>query len=224
MALPDRERMRLSASSGSSSKQSNYNRSFDLPEDLDDSTTISGGGGEMLPIFLDGLGRQSNSQDLVEVTLELEDDSVVMCSVTPTRDELQPPRLERNLSITSRIRRKFPWLRSSSNGSETASEDAVEENTIMSARDDRRMKASLQRSRSNAQQALKGLRFISKSTSTRACDSEELWRKVESGFHKLAKDGLLSREDFGECIGIYIYLLSNKFYCLFYYFHARSSS
>ncbi|KAK4565033.1 hypothetical protein RGQ29_006900 [Quercus rubra] len=194
--------MRLSASSGSSSKRSNYSRSFDLPDDLDDSTTISGGGGEMLPIFLNGLGQQSNSQDLVEVTLELEDDSVVTCSVTPTRDELQPPRLERNLSITSRIRRKFPWLRSSSNASETASEDAVEENTIMSARDDRRMKASLQRSRSNAQQALKGLRFISKSTSTRACDSEELWRKVESKFHKLAKDGLLSRDDFGECIGM----------------------
>ena len=209
MDLPDRERMKLSVSSGSSSKQSNYSRSFDLPDDLDVSTTISGGGGEMLPIFLNGLGRQSNSQDLVEVTLELEDDSVVTCSVTPTRDELQPPRLERNLSITSRIRRKFPWLRSSSNASETASEDAVEENTIMSARDDRRMRASLQRSRSNAQEALKGLRFISKSTSTRACDSEELWRKVESKFHKLAKDGLLSRDDFGECIGIYVYLLSN---------------
>ncbi|KAM4097583.1 hypothetical protein ACJW30_07G012200 [Castanea mollissima] len=201
--------MRLSASSGSSSKRSNYSRSFDLPEDdLDGSTTIcGGGGGAMLPIFLNGLGRQSNnSQDLVEVTLELEDDSVVVCSVTPTRDELLPPqRLERNLSITSRIRRKFPWLRSSSsNASETASDEeaAAEENTIMSARDARRIKASLQRSGSNAQQALKGLRFISKSTSTKACDSEELWRKVESRFRKLAKDGLLSREDFGECIGM----------------------
>lgn len=196
--------MWLSASSGSSSKRSNYSRSFELPEDdLDGSTTICGGGGAMLPIFLNGLGRQSNnSQDLVEVTLELEEDSVVVCSVTPTRDELQPqpPRLERNLSITSRIRRKFPWLRS-----EIASDDeaAEEENTIMSARDARRIKASLQRSGSNAQQALKGLRFISKSTGTRACDSEELWRKVESRFRKLAKDGLLSREDFGECIGTY---------------------
>ena len=216
--------MKLSASSGSSSKRSNYRRSFDLPEDDLDGSTICGGGA-MLPIFLSGLGRQSNnSQDLVEVTLELEEDSVVVCSVTPTRDELQPPRLERNLSITSRIRRKFPWLRSSTNASETASEDEAEENTIMSARDARRIKASLQRSRSNAQQALKGLRFISTSTSTRACDSEELWRKVESRFRKLAKDGLLSRDDFGECIGIYIYLLSNKFYCLFYYFHTRSSS
>ena len=201
MALPDRERMRLSASSGSSSKRTNYSRSFELPDDLDDSSIISGGGGAMLPIFLSGLGRQSNSQDLVEVTLELEDDSVVVCSVTPTRE------LERNLSITSRIRRKFPWLRSSTNASETASEDEAEENTIMSARDARRIKASLQRSRSNAQQALKGLRFISTSTSTRACDSEELWRKVESRFRKLAKDGLLSRDDFGECIGIYIFAI-----------------
>ena len=209
--------MKLSASSGSSSKRSNYRRSFDLPEDDLDGSTICGGGA-MLPIFLSGLGRQSNSQDLVEVTLELEDDSVVVCSVTPTRDELQPPRLERNLSITSRIRRKFPWLRSSTNASETASEDEAEENTIMSARDARRIKASLQRSRSNAQQALKGLRFISTSISTRACDSEELWRKVESRFRKLAKDGLLSRDDFGECIGTYIFCYEINFIVCFIIF------
>ena len=42
-----------------------------------------------------------------------------------------------------------------------------------------------------------GLRFISKSGEA----TEELWRKVEERFNVLAKDGLLAREDFGECIG-----------------------
>ncbi|GMY36510.1 respiratory burst oxidase homolog protein E-like isoform X1 [Fagus crenata] len=192
--------MRLSASSSSSfgrhsPGRSNYSRSFELPDDLDDT-----GGGPMLPIFLNGLS-QSNPQDLVEVTLELEEDSVVVCSVTPTRDE---PRLERNLSVTSRIRRKFPWLRSTSNASDISMEEEmqVEESRVMSARDARRIGARLQRTRSSAQQALKGLRFISKSTSTRACDAEESWRTVEARFHSVSKDGLVAREDFGECIGM----------------------
>jgi respiratory burst oxidase len=198
------DRMRLSASSSSSfgrhsSRRSNYSRSFELPDDLDDT-----GGGPMLPIFLNSLS-QSNPQDLVEVTLELEEDSVVVCSVTPTRDE---PRLERNLSVTSRIRRKFPWLRSTSNASDISMEEEmqVEESTVMSARDARRIGARLQRTRSSAQQALKGLRFISKSTSTRACDAEESWRTVEARFHSVSKDGLVAREDFGECIGI-VYIM-----------------
>lgn len=42
----------------------------------------------MLPIFLNDLSRnsqQEQAQDLVELTIELEDDAVVLCSVgTPT--------------------------------------------------------------------------------------------------------------------------------------------
>jgi respiratory burst oxidase len=47
----------------------------------------------------------------------------------------------------------------------------------------------------------KGQRFISKSTGKEACHADELCRKVEARFESLAKDGLLAREDFGECIG-----------------------
>lgn len=63
------------------------------------------------------------------------------------------------------------------------------------------MKAKLARTTSSAQQALKGLRFISKNTA-RTRVSDDLWKTVESRFESLANDGLLCREDFGECIGM----------------------
>ncbi|XAR51110.1 NAD(P)H oxidase [Bertholletia excelsa] len=191
--------MRSPSSFTSSSKLSNYGRSFELPQDRRESYGV---GGAMLPIFLNDL-RNNSQRDLVEVTLELEDDSILLCSVTPTSNGNAAGELEaagnrflaRSLSATSRICRKFSWLRSPS--SRAASD--VEEPTV-SARDARRMKAKLDRTRSSAQRALRGLRFISKTTGV--SDSNELWKTVESRFESLAKDGLLCREDFGECIGM----------------------
>ncbi|KAG8487595.1 hypothetical protein CXB51_018133 [Gossypium anomalum] len=201
---------------GSSSKLSNYSRSFELPEDFDDLAGDEYGvGGAMLPIFLSGLQR-NNQQDLVEVTLELENDSIVFCSVTPSTTPQQVGAeekeggsvngssgiLARSLSATSRIRRKFAWLKSGS--SSRASSSAVEVDQIqdrrITARDERRIKAKLQRTKSSAERALKGLRFISKNTGEN--DAVEMWKQVESRFESLAKDGLLAREDFGECIGM----------------------
>nr|ADR70883.1 respiratory burst oxidase E [Manihot esculenta] len=161
----------------------------------------------MLPIFLNDL-RRNNQQDLVEVTLELDNDSIVVCSVKPNPTSVTSDPgcgvdvhsagiLKRSLSATSRIRQKFGWGRSRS--SRTTSSE-IEDRTI-SARDARKIKAKLQRTRSSAQRALKGLRFISKTTGA-SNDANELWRRVESRFDSLAKDGLLAREDFGECIGM----------------------
>lgn len=175
-----------------SSSRSNYSRTFELPDDCEEPqsrrTSDYGVGGAMLPIFLNDLrknNQQEQAQDLVEVTIELENDAVVLCSVsTPTA----AARVSRS---SHGSRRKFGWLRSGSSSD-------IEERT-MSARDERRIKAKLQRTRSGAKRALNGLRFISKTTC--ASDAEELWTLVESRFESLAKDGLLAREDFGECIG-----------------------
>lgn len=159
----------------------------------------------MLPIFLNDL-RQNNQQDLVEVTLELDDDSIVVCSVAPTtttsRHAVEDASsvadagiMRRSFSNASRsIRRKLAWLRSAS--SRASSETEV---ITLSAREARKIKAKLQRTHSSAQRALSGLRFISKTTGVN--ENEELWRRVESRFDSLAKDALLSREDFAECIG-----------------------
>ncbi|KAL2581070.1 hypothetical protein AAZX31_15G172800 [Glycine max] len=192
---------------------------FDLQENFDASSPVTGGHayGAMLPVFLNEL-RSNHHKELVEITLELENDAVVLCNVAPapsSAPNASPSSsttggdgngggggggVARSLSITSRIRRKFPWLRSMSSASAesvTAASAAVED-PLVTARNARKMRVKLERTRSSAQRALKGLRFISKSGEA----TEELWRKVEERFNVLAKDGLLAREDFGECIGM----------------------
>ncbi|GMI89386.1 hypothetical protein like AT1G19230 [Hibiscus trionum] len=202
--------MKSPASFHSFGRSSNYSRSFDLPEDYEDGEEEYGVGGAMLPIFLSDLQR-NNQQELVEVTLELENDSIVFCSVAPPPPGTPVEReasvtgssgiLSRSLSATSRIRRKFGWLKSgsTSRASSTAENDQIQDRRI-TARDERKIKAKLQRTKSCAERALKGLRFISRNTG--ANDAEEMWKRVESRFESLAKDGLLAREDFGECIGM----------------------
>ncbi|KAJ0090243.1 hypothetical protein Patl1_13660 [Pistacia atlantica] len=181
----------LSVSSfGRSSPHSHYSRTFELPDDYEElysrRDSDYGVGGAMLPIFLNDLRRNNQQQeDLVEVTLELEEDAIVLCSVTPTAplsnhtgDSSDVPSgiLGRSLSASSRLRRKFSWLTSGS--SRTSSSDIVDRK--ISARDARRIKAKLERTRSSAQRGLKGLRFISKTTGV--SDAEELWKKVASRF------------------------------------------
>ncbi|KAG2643641.1 hypothetical protein PVAP13_2KG347800 [Panicum virgatum] len=176
-------------------------------------------GGGMLPAFL------ADQSDLVEVMLELDEESMVVRSVTPTSAALYgaaslpapPPagfgaspspsprhhapseggggRLSRCSSTSSRIRRKFAWLRSPS---PTPAE--LQREAAMAARERRREQAQLNRSRAGARRALKGLRFISRTTGS--VEAAELWHRVEERFNGLAREGLLSRDDFGECIGM----------------------
>ncbi|KAG9443702.1 hypothetical protein H6P81_015042 [Aristolochia fimbriata] len=194
------------SSAGSSSQRSSYHRGSENFDSADLDSGEYGLGGPMLPFFLNDLRR-----DFVEVTLEIDDDAIVVCGVAPSSEE-QPPRgsnagngfFSRSSSVTSRIRRKFPWLRSSSSrsmGSSTAAAAAAAEEPTISARDARKMQARLDRTRSSAQRALRGLRFISRRTDA-AGDANELWKTVESRFDSLATDGLLSRDDFAECIGM----------------------
>ncbi|XP_062198453.1 respiratory burst oxidase homolog protein E-like isoform X2 [Phragmites australis] len=181
----------------------------------------SGGGGGMLPAFLADQG------DLVEVMLELDEESMVVRSVTPTSAALYgavgaPPgvsprtpseggpgpgpggarSLSRCSSTSSRIRKKFAWLRSPSPSPSPRLPTPAElqREAAMAARERRRVQAKLNRSRAGAKRALKGLRFISRTTGS--VEAAELWRRVEERFNDLARDGLLSRDDFGECIGM----------------------
>ena len=189
----------------------------------------SGGGGGMLPAFLADQG------DLVEVMLELDEESMVVRSVTPTSATLygaaslpapHPPagfvgvspsprrapsegggRLSRCSSTSSRIRKKFAWLRSPSPSPSPYRPTPAElqREAAMAARERRREQAQLNRSRAGARRALKGLRFISRTTGS--VEAAELWRRVEERFNDLAREGLLSRDDFGECIGTSCWLL-----------------
>lgn len=105
--------------------------------------------------------------------------------------------------------RRFSWSRShvsrafaASSSNLNANSAAGAENgmdSALAARDLRRQRAKLDRTRSGAGKALHGLRFISSNNKTNGVDS---CSELESNFNKLAKDGLLNRADFAQCIGI----------------------
>ncbi|XP_047069375.1 respiratory burst oxidase homolog protein E-like isoform X3 [Lolium rigidum] len=139
--------------------------------------------------------------------LELDEESMVVRSVTPTAALLaggagmQTPvgsgrSLSRSSSTSSRIRRTFAWLRSPSPLPEQPRQEAA----VMAARERRRVQARVNRSRSGARRALKGLRFISRATGS--AEATALWGSVEERFNELSRDGLLARDDFGDCIGM----------------------
>jgi respiratory burst oxidase len=67
--------------------------------------------------------------------------------------------------------------------------------SALAARAARRQRAQLDRTRSGAHKALRGLRFISSNKASNA------WMEVQANFDRLACDGFLSRSDFAECIG-----------------------
>ncbi|CAL9764930.1 unnamed protein product [Musa acuminata subsp. burmannicoides] len=70
--------------------------------------------------------------------------------------------------------------------------------SALASRAARRQRAQLDRTRSGAQKALRGLRFISGGKAT----AVDAWNEVQSNFDKLARDGSLSRSDFAHCIGM----------------------
>lgn len=69
--------------------------------------------------------------------------------------------------------------------------------SALAARALRKQRAQLDRTRSSAQKALRGLRFISNSET----NGVDAWNEVQSNYEKLAKDGYLYRADFAQCIG-----------------------
>lgn len=69
--------------------------------------------------------------------------------------------------------------------------------SALAARAERRQRAQLDRTKSTAQRAIKGLRFISGNAKA----SNNAWIEVQRNFDRLALDGRLSRADFPQCIG-----------------------
>ncbi|KAK6152073.1 hypothetical protein DH2020_014708 [Rehmannia glutinosa] len=203
------------SSFGSSSKLSRS--SHELQESTRPEPPFYGGGGAMLPVYLNDLKRNvNNGEEMVEVTLELDDNSVVLCSVAPaitannrnaaSAEEDETPVsngnfLARSASAALRLRRMFSWRRTASARTSTSDAEDQHQAAVVSAREMMKRKAKMMRTKSSAQRALGGLRFMNKSTAGES-DPNVLWKQVEARFNVLAKDGLLSRQDFGECIGM----------------------
>lgn len=95
--------------------------------------------------------------------------------------------------------KRFSWSSrgGASAGSNSAATSAIE--SALAARALRKQRAQLDRTRSGAQKAIRGLRFISRTKS----NGVDAWNEVQANFDKLARDGFLSRSDFAQCIGFF---------------------
>ncbi|KAI4326884.1 hypothetical protein L6164_019408 [Bauhinia variegata] len=69
--------------------------------------------------------------------------------------------------------------------------------SALAARALRKQRAQLDRTRSGAQKALRGLKFISSKS-----NGVDAWNEIQKNFDRLAKDGFLNRSDFAQCIGM----------------------
>ncbi|GAV85082.1 Ferric_reduct domain-containing protein/FAD_binding_8 domain-containing protein/NAD_binding_6 domain-containing protein/NADPH_Ox domain-containing protein [Cephalotus follicularis] len=107
--------------------------------------------------------------------------------------------------LKAELIRRFSWshghasrvLSAPSSSSSSATQNV---DSALAARALRKQRARLDRTRSSAQKALRGLRFISNNNGKR--NGVDAWNQVESNFNKLAKDGYLYRPDFAQCIGM----------------------
>lgn len=160
----------------------------------------------------------SGDRQFLEVTLDLSDENVILRSISPLEEEESQQTGKITLSKllryhSSRSIRLSTQLSSSSSldfGSGSASRRSLASKVPNFDRDrlitssDHHDSASLVRSRSGAENALRGLRFISR-TIENEDRQKELWKSVESRFWKLASpDGMLDRADFGLCIGTFL--------------------
>lgn len=180
----------------------------------------------------------SGDEQLVEVTLDVHDDSIVLRSVTPanaaaddremmlveaggldrkssarssssfgrsTSSRLKQFSQELKAEASARVKQFSQELkrfsRSTRSSASRNNNNNLGSGDPMTARAQRRQRAILDRNRSGAQKALKGLRFISNATANHG-DGQGPWRIVEGRFNELAKDGRLSRSDFAQCIGM----------------------
>lgn len=129
----------------------------------------------------------------VEITLDVHDDSVLVHSIKGAGDpetallashlELRPSSLGAQLSF--RLRQVSQELR-----------------RITSTKG---CSKQIDRTRSGAAQALRGLRFMTKNV-----EIDQGWSEVEARFNELALNGMLPKSLFGQCIGMSIYFAKKK--------------
>jgi respiratory burst oxidase len=142
----------------------------------------------------------NDDDDYVEITLDVRDDSVAVHSVKPAHvggagaggDDPDVTLLARTLESRRSSSYGHSVIRNASSRIKQVSQELRRIASI-----NRRGAAGprIDRSKSAAAHALKGLKFISKAEGAAG------WEAVERRFDKLAENGLLHRSKFGQCIG-----------------------
>ncbi|KAK5812230.1 hypothetical protein PVK06_027651 [Gossypium arboreum] len=141
------------------------------------------------------------TEQFVEVTLDLQDDDTIilrnveLASSAITVDDGAYTSASTSRSPTIR-KSSSNTLRQFSQGRKVeAVAKAKQFSQQLKAELRKKQRAQLDRIRSGAQKALRGLRFITN-------NEANAWEEVENNFKKLAKHGSLFRSDFAQCIGM----------------------
>ncbi|XP_050228786.1 respiratory burst oxidase homolog protein A-like [Mercurialis annua] len=158
----------------------------------------------------------SLEMEFVEVTFDLQDDNtIILQSLEPAASTvINVETTPVVLSVSAPISRSETMMRRSSNRFLQFSQDLKAElrnfswsrgqaskalsnrfETALAARALRKQRAQLDRTRSDAHKALRGLKFMSNKS-----NGVDAWNEVQCNFDKLAKDGFLYRADFAQCI------------------------
>ncbi|KAL3818455.1 hypothetical protein ACJIZ3_004360 [Penstemon smallii] len=142
----------------------------------------------------------STSDDYVEITLDVRDDSVAVHSVkTAGGGEVEDPELALLAKGLEKRSTSFGSLSIVRNASSRIKQVSQELKRLASlTRRPHPAAGRFDRTKSAAAHALKGLKFISKT------DGGAAWEGVEKRFNEITAktNGLLSRSRFGECIGM----------------------
>ncbi|KAK1436762.1 hypothetical protein QVD17_02544 [Tagetes erecta] len=146
----------------------------------------------------DGGGSTSSgfNDDYVEITLDVRDDSVAVHSVkTAGGADVEDP----ELALLAKGLEKRSSFGSSAVRNASSKIRQVSQELKRLTSFSKRPVSRLDRTKSAAKHALKGLKFISKNN-----DGGAAWAALEERFDELTKDtnGLLPRSLFGECIGM----------------------
>lgn len=188
--------------------------------DLDHDVVISGGNDTPLSAASRSPTiRRSSSNKFRQFSQELKNEAVAKAK-------------QFSQEIKAELNRRFSWSHNQSSKALSSSSSSVTVNnnnnnnnagidSALAARALRRQRAQLDRTRSGAQKALRGLRFISNTNIHRSNTTKSVldaWNEVQSNFDKLSKDGYLYRSDFGQCIGFLFFILVIKIKLLFFYY------
>lgn len=157
----------------------------------------SGGGGSRksarfnIPSDAATSAADDDDETYVEITLDVRNDSVAVHSVKTAGGECEDP----EVTLLARTLEKKSSFGSAAirNASSRIRQVSQELKRLASRRSG---PVRIDRSKSAAAHALKGLKFISKT------DGANGWPAVEKRFHELAKDGPLPKSLFGQCIGM----------------------
>ncbi|KAM6577843.1 hypothetical protein CsatB_029680 [Cannabis sativa] len=148
---------------------------------------VGGGGSKMRKNSSKKSTRFKDQDEYVEITLDVRDDSVMVQNIRGGDSETsflatQLEKKPNSSSLGSQLSFKFRQV-------------SQELRRMTSSK--RLQQQKIDRNKSGAARALKGLKFMTKNNV-----GNEGWAQIEARFDKLAVDGVLSKSLFGQCIGM----------------------